>query len=68
MPEIPVAVGRTALAALGDLGVSRLEQLAEFSAKDLLAVHGIGPKAVRILAEEMAEHGLALRDRAEGSR
>ena len=27
----------------------------------LRALHGVGPKAVRILAETLAEHGLSLR-------
>jgi hypothetical protein len=30
--------------------------------EELLAIHGVGPKAVRILAEALAARGLAFRD------
>jgi len=40
-------------------GLHTLEDLTRISEKELLALHGVGPKAVRILREAMAARGLA---------
>lgn len=50
-------IGRPATAALAVEGVTRLDQLTGWTERDLLALHGVGPKAIRILAEAMAERG-----------
>ncbi len=55
-------IGRPANSALLDAGVTTLAQVAAYSRRDLLALHGIGPKAVNILAAALAEHGLAFAD------
>ena len=60
MTELP-KVGKPALRALGTLGVITLEQVAQYSERELLALHGFGPRAIRILAPALAEHGLSLR-------
>jgi NAD-dependent DNA ligase len=52
-------IGAPATGALIHAGYTRLEQLTKFSEKELLALHGVGPKAVRILREALAEKGLA---------
>ncbi len=44
--------------ALNAAGIYRLEQLTEYTEKELLALHGVGPKAIRILREKLAEKGL----------
>lgn len=44
-------IGNPATAALTELGVTKASQLKEYTEKDLLALHGIGPKAIRILKE-----------------
>lgn len=54
-------IGRPARAALAIAGVTRLEQLTSWSERDLLALHGVGPKAVRILREALGERGLSFR-------
>jgi DNA-directed RNA polymerase alpha subunit len=36
--------------------------VSERSEKELLAIHGVGPKSIRILRGALAERGLALRD------
>lgn len=54
-------MGRPANAALVDLGITTLDQVAELTEKELLAIHGVGPKAVRILAEELAARKLSFR-------
>jgi len=65
MPAAPAAAlprgtGRPATGALTLAGYTRLEQLDGVPAKDLLALHGVGPKAIRVLTEELAERGMAL--------
>lgn len=45
--------------ALDAIGVATLEDLTRHTERDLLALHGMGPKAVRILREELARHGLS---------
>ncbi|MBP2414709.1 putative flap endonuclease-1-like 5' DNA nuclease [Arthrobacter stackebrandtii] len=57
--EFPRAIGRPATRALANAGITRFDQLAARSAGDLLALHGVGPKAVRILGGELASRGLA---------
>ena len=52
-------IGRPALRALEGEGYVRLEQLTSVSEQDLLRLHGVGPKAVRILRETMAERGMS---------
>ena len=55
----PVALGRPALGALREAGYRRLEELVEVRAADLLKLHGMGPKGVRILRSALALKGLA---------
>ncbi|GAA3222240.1 helix-hairpin-helix domain-containing protein [Actinocorallia longicatena] len=47
--------------ALDGAGVRTLEDLASRSEKEIAALHGMGPKALRILREELAGLGLAMR-------
>ena len=53
------AIGRPANSALLALGVTTLDRVAALGRARLLAQHGIGPKAVRLLAEECESRGLA---------
>jgi predicted flap endonuclease-1-like 5' DNA nuclease len=55
-------IGRPATSALAQIGVRNVEQLAGYSEKEMLALHGVGPKAIRILRPVMAEMGLSFRD------
>jgi hypothetical protein len=59
--DLPAGIGRPATAALVQVGATTLEQVAALSRAELVALHGIGPKAVRILEAALAERGLALR-------
>jgi hypothetical protein len=52
-------IGRPATSALAQIGYHRLDQVATMSERELLALHGVGPKAVRILRESLAERGLS---------
>ncbi|MGE0398628.1 MAG: hypothetical protein AB7T06_18120, partial [Kofleriaceae bacterium] len=44
-------IGAPALRALASIGVTRASQLAKHTEAELLALHGVGPRAIRILAE-----------------
>ena len=57
---LPRSIGAPATRALRELGVTTLEQVAEWSAADLLARHGIGPMALTRLREALSERGGSL--------
>jgi hypothetical protein len=59
--ELP-RIGAPATRALAGIGVTRLSQLTEHRAVDLLKLHGMGPRAITILRQALAEQGLSLRD------
>ena len=59
--EFPPALGKVARRELAVHGITRYAQLPACTAKELLALHGIGPKAIRILREELATRGLTFR-------
>lgn len=58
--EFPRRMGRPANAALVARGVTTLAQVARMSEAELAAIHGVGPKAIRILRDELAERDLSL--------
>jgi hypothetical protein len=60
--EFPHGIGRVAKRELAHNGFARYEHLTGVSRRTLLAIHGIGPKAVRILGEELARRGQAFAD------
>jgi hypothetical protein len=51
-------IGAPATRALRGIGVTTLEQVAEWSAADLAGVHGVGPVAIDRLRDALAERGL----------
>ena len=55
-------IGGPALRALATAGVSSPAQLAKWSERELLELHGMGPKGVRMLKEALAAEGSHLRD------
>jgi predicted flap endonuclease-1-like 5' DNA nuclease len=52
-------IGKVARRELANAGYTRLEQLTNVSEKELLRIHGVGPKAIRILREALGARGLA---------
>lgn len=56
--DLPDAVGKTAARELSLNGITSLEQVATHSRKELLAIHGVGPKAIAILGDALADRGL----------
>lgn len=55
--DFPRSIGRPARDALLTAGYTRLEQLTGVREEDILALHGVGPKAIRILRATLAERG-----------
>jgi hypothetical protein len=55
-------LGAPATRALTERGVVRLEQVAELSAAEVQALHGVGPYALRLLRSALDAAGLAFRD------
>lgn len=55
-------MGNVAPRELAAHGITRYEQLTTMTEKDLLAIHGVGPKAIGILGEELRARGLSFRD------
>jgi hypothetical protein len=47
--QIPATIGKPALRALAAAGITSLEDVARANEDDLLALHGVGPRAIRIL-------------------
>lgn len=56
--DLPDRIGKTAARELSLNGITSLERVADHSRKELLAIHGVGPKAVAILGEALAARGL----------
>lgn len=54
-------IGRPATQALAAIGIQRLEQLTRFSEKEILQLHGMGPKALGILRQALGDRGLAFK-------
>lgn len=59
--DLPDAIGKTAARAPQQAGVDSLTKVSLHTEKELLALHGVGPKALRILAEALATKGLGFR-------
>ncbi len=58
MTALP-GIGAPATRALGAVGITTLEQVTDWTRRDLLALHGVGPRAIRILDAALADRGLA---------
>lgn len=52
-------ISKPANRALSHAGYSRLEQLTTVTEAEILKLHGVGPKGVRILKEALHEQGLS---------
>ena len=54
-------VSQPAIRALESIGITYLEELVNYSEKDLLELHGFGKKGMDILKSYLSENGLALK-------
>lgn len=55
--ELTPRIGKVATRELAVHGFTTYDQLTKVTTKELLAIHGVGPKAIRILTEELASRG-----------
>ena len=58
--DLPKAIGGPATRALVGAGITTLDQVAALSEARLLAMHGVGPKAARVLSEALSATGRRL--------
>ncbi len=61
----PKGTGNPASSALEYAGYHTLEDITRLTERELLAMHGVGPKAVGVLRVALAERGLAFRPEAD---
>lgn len=54
-------IGKPATNALQNSGITNLEQLTQYDEKTVLQLHGVGPKAVRILKETLESQNLSFK-------
>jgi predicted flap endonuclease-1-like 5' DNA nuclease len=57
---LPRSIGAPATRALTAAGYTELSQLANVSAAELAKLHGVGPKALRLLQEALQAQGKSL--------
>ncbi len=57
---LPANLGRPATGALLTAGITSLTEVSAWSPKRLLALHGFGPKALKLLQAALAERGMEL--------
>jgi DNA-directed RNA polymerase alpha subunit len=57
---LPGSIGAPATRALTAAGYTELGQLAQVPAAELKKLHGLGPKAVRLLQEALEQQGMSL--------
>jgi hypothetical protein len=56
--DLPAGLSNPALQALAGAGIKRMADLSKITAADLVALHGFGPKGLRILRAAMVERGI----------
>ena len=59
-PGLPRNIGAPATRVLTAAGYTDLSQLANVAAADLAKLHGVGPKALRLLQEALQAQGRSL--------
>ena len=57
---LPRNIGAPATRALTAAGYTNLSQLADVPVAELNKLHGVGPKALRLLQEALEQQGLSL--------
>ena len=56
--DLPAGIGRPAARALAAADITTLAEVSRRTERQLLAMHGVGPRAVRLLAEALHERGM----------
>ena len=55
--DFPATIGKVATREPRHAGYTHLAQLTTVTTREFLALHGVGPKALRLLGETLAERG-----------
>lgn len=55
--DLPMSIGKPAFRALSQAGYLKLDQFTQLREKDVLKLHGVGPKAIRVIRQALAEVG-----------
>jgi DNA-directed RNA polymerase alpha subunit len=55
----PAGLSRPAISALEAAGIAGMAALAQHTEKYVASLHGMGPKGIRILKQELAAQGLS---------
>lgn len=63
---LPRGIGQPATRALNGAGIVYLEDLTSWSEAELRALHGAGPKAIRLIQAALVERGLSLKSGSAG--
>jgi len=58
-------IGRPARNALLTVNITELKQLTQYTARDILTLHGIGPKVIENLAKALEAEGLYFAEKSE---
>jgi hypothetical protein len=58
--DLPRGIGAPATRALVSAGYTSLDALAAVRAADLAKLHGVGPRALKVLQEELEKQGRSL--------
>lgn len=61
MTDFPASMGKVAPRGLRNSGIENVEAAANYTEQQLLAIHGVGPKAIAIIKQELAKSGKKLR-------
>lgn len=56
------AIGAPAFRALDRIGITSLSDLSQYTEKELLALHGFGPRALQRIKDSLHQKGLSLRN------
>ena len=56
--QLPIGLSQPAIRALLGANIRTIEDVSQHSTKDLLQLHGFGPKAIRILKPALHAEGL----------
>jgi DNA-directed RNA polymerase alpha subunit len=58
--DFPTSMGNVAIRSLKENGINNLVEASTYTEKDLLSIHGVGPKAIRILKGMLLHMHLSL--------
>ncbi|HXK38387.1 MAG TPA: DNA-directed RNA polymerase subunit alpha C-terminal domain-containing protein [Candidatus Paceibacterota bacterium] len=59
--DLPTDLSAPAYRALTDANITTLKKLAQYTAEDILSLHGIGPSSLPKLKRALAENNLAFK-------